>query len=106
MRCAGASDKCGVRAWLLDACIVSYMQAIGEARGKPLRPPASVGVGVAVVLQPRGPPDGEEGEALREGVAPAAHMLLSVGSTRAGGTDRCKIRGARSVERAALAVAS
>ena len=37
MRCAGANDQRGVRAWLLAACVVGYMQAAGEARGKALR---------------------------------------------------------------------
>ena len=90
MQCEGANDQCGVRSWLLDACVISYIQATGGASGKALRPPASIGVGVAVVLQRCGPPDGEEGKALREGVA--SRLLLSVGSARVGDTDRCKIR--------------
>ena len=42
--------QCYMLVWLLDACIVSFVQANGEARGKALRPPANVGIGVAVVL--------------------------------------------------------
>ena len=88
MRCEGANEQCDVRAWLLGACAMSYMQATGREapRGKAFRPPASVGVGVAIVLQRCGSPDGEEGEALREGVA--SRLQLSVGSTRVGAAVR------------------
>ena len=47
---------------------MSYMHATGGARGKALRPPASVGAGAAVVIQRCGPAYGTGGKALQEGV--------------------------------------
>ena len=67
MRCEGANALCCVRA-LLGACVMSYMHATGGARGKALRPPASVGAGAAVVIQRCGPAYGTGGKALQEGV--------------------------------------
>ena len=72
---------------------MGYLQATGEAREKAFRPPARVGVDVAVCLQRCVPPDGDEVAALREGVATVAlRQPLSVGSARFGGTARRKIR--------------
>ena len=90
MRCEDAIEQCGVPAWLLGACVMSYVQASGEAREKALRPPAGGGVDVAADLQRCVPPDDDEVEALREGVA--SRQPLSNGSTRFGGTACCKIR--------------
>ena len=86
MHCEGASDQYGLRAWLLDGCVISGSQSTREAREKALRPPrpAGAGIGEAVVLQRGCPPKGEEGESLREGVA--SRLPLSVGSTRVGAT--------------------